>query len=139
MMTQLSKQESLVQQLPCQQQPFINEIMTGTTSIGMLYNLKDMYSVLLNIQRAVFQIYSGQGGPTCITTIDYHWKMTRQGRKMQSFVMATMGFIHFSEFYKGYLQTCNPLWSTVRLSILKPDNAPPLPYQEDTLYFTHGM
>jgi len=49
--------------------------MIGTTSIGMLYHLKDIYSVLLNIQRAVFQLYSGQGGPTCITTIDCHSKI----------------------------------------------------------------
>ena len=49
--------------------------MIGTTSIGMLYHLKDTYSVLLNIQRAVFQFYSGQGGPTLITTIDYHWNI----------------------------------------------------------------
>jgi hypothetical protein len=50
--------------------------------------------------------------------------------------MVTMGFIHFSEFYKGYLQTCNPLWSTVRLSILKPDNAPPSPSRGYPLFNT---
>jgi hypothetical protein len=49
--------------------------MTGTTSIGMLYHLKDIYSILLSIQQAVYQLYSGQGGPTCITTIDCHRKI----------------------------------------------------------------
>ena len=57
--------------------------MIGTTSIGMLHHLKDTYSVLLNIQRAVFQFYSGQGGPALITTIDCHWKIVeRKGRTM---------------------------------------------------------
>ena len=41
----LTNRNPLVQYLPCQQQPTIKEILIGTTSSGISYQLRDIYSI----------------------------------------------------------------------------------------------
>ena len=54
----------LVQQLPCQQQPSIKEILIGTTSSGISYQLRDIYSIcrccwIVATQK--WKVHNGQG------------------------------------------------------------------------------
>jgi hypothetical protein len=86
------------------------------------YLIKKFHDICLlyyfNIQRSVFQLYSGRGGPTWIATIYCHWKIMESWirMKMWSFVVVQCVYSFLKstkEVFKvqghGTFYTCNPL------------------------------